>query len=278
MPRVAMMVGLMIVGMASVRAEDDPLAPALKAMQERDYAKARELAQAVAKAQPTDFKPSFIIGLASLQLRDNLKAEEAFTTVIKLNPKLADAYDRRGDARLKAGKFKESVADFDQFLEMRPEVAPDHWRRGIALYYAGRFADGVAQFELHKKVNPEDVENAVWHYLCNARAKNPETAQKQLIVVTRDARVPMAQVQALFAGQAKPEDVLAAAEKIKAGTEAGIEARFYAHLYLALYAETRGESAKVKEHLTKAVQDFKIGHYMWDVGAAHLASLNKPTR
>jgi lipoprotein NlpI len=132
---------------------------------------------------------------------------------------------------------------------------------------------GVKQFETHKAVNPQDVENAAWHYLCNAKVVGREKARAELIDVTRDPRVPMAEVQKLFAGKLKPEDVLAAAEKIDAKSDAGTEARFYAHLYVALWHEAEGEAKKARDHLTAAVEKFKIGHYMWDVGNAHLGVL-----
>src|SRR5205823_6024801 len=149
----------------------------------------------------------FLAGNAYLRLRQHDAAIKAFTKAIQLDPNRAVAYDRRGDAHLKAGNFKEAVADFDKFLEAEPKFAPEHWRRGIALYYAGRFADGAKQFDLHRTVNPEDVENSAWHYLCNARATNREAARKELLPVTGDARVPMAQVLELFAGKLKPQDV-----------------------------------------------------------------------
>ncbi len=254
---------------------DDDLKKAAEAYKKQDFRAAREHAAAAVKADPKQQDAHLLLGLACLGLRDNAAAADAFTGLIRLNPKLAFAYDRRGDAYLKLGKFPEAVKDFDAVLELKPDDAPQHWRRGIALYYAGRYADGVKQFETHRTVNPQDVENAVWHYLCNAKATDRETARKQLIPVTEDARVPMAEVWKLFAGRAKPGDVLAAAEKVPADTDKGTEARFYAHLYLALYYEAEGDRKKVVEHLTPAVEKYKIGHYMWDVAAAHLAALGK---
>jgi lipoprotein NlpI len=203
-------------------------------------------------------------------LRQNDEAIKALTEVIKLEPKFSPAFDRRGDAYLKLGKFKEAIADFDEYLKANPKFAPDHWRRGIALYYAGRFKDGVDQFELHRKVNPEDVENSAWHYLCNARANTPKKAREDLIPVKDDARVPMKQVLELFAGKIKPADVIAAAESAKLKDQALKEARFYAHLYVALYYESEGDAKKCLEHMTEAVEKYKIGHYMWDVADVHL--------
>ncbi|HVK17879.1 MAG TPA: tetratricopeptide repeat protein [Fimbriiglobus sp.] len=255
------------------RADEGDLKKAGEAYKKQDYKAARDHAAGAVKADPKQPDAHLLLGLACLGLRENQAAADALTELIKLNPKLAFAYDRRGDAHLKLGKFKEAVEDFDAVLGLEPQSAPEHWRRGIALYYAGRYADGVRQFETHRTANPEDVENAVWHYLCNAKATDRVTARKQLIPVRKDARVPMKEVWDLFAGKLKPADVLAAAEKVPADTDKGSEARFYAHLYLALYYEAEADAKKVIEHLTPAVEKYKIGHYMWDVANAHLAKL-----
>jgi lipoprotein NlpI len=261
-------------------AQDDDMTMATKLLEEAAAAfqngkakEAIELAAKAAKLDPKNPAAPYILGRAHLSLRQNDEAAKAFTVLIKLDPTNALAYDRRGDAGLKSGKFKEAIADFDKFLELRPKAAPDHWRRGIALYYAGRFDDGRKQFDLHRTVNPEDVENSAWHYLCNARANTPKKAREDLIPVTKDARVPMKQVLELFAGKLKPKDVLDAAENAKLTGEELKEARFYANLYVALYYESEGDAKKALEHLTTAVEKYKIGHYMWDVADAHLRLL-----
>lgn len=234
-----------------------------------------DLAAKAIKLDPKNTAAHFVSGSALLATRDNEAAAAAFREVLKLDPKVVAAQDRLGDALLKLGKFDEAVAAFDAFLKERPKFAPDHWRRGIALYYAGKFKDGVDQFDLHRKVNPEDVENSAWHYLCNARANTPKKAREDLIPVTKDSRVPMAQVLQLYAGKLKPQNVLDAAENAKLGGEDLKEARFYANLYVALYYESEGDAKKTLEHLTTAVEKYKIGHYMWDVGAVHLKMLKE---
>ena len=256
-----------------LRAQDDPLRKAEEAYRKDDFKAAIAQAKLAAAAEPRRVEPRVLLGLACGQSRDQTGAVEAFTAALAIEPKNATALDRRGDALLKSGKYAEAVADFDAVLALKPELAPEHWRRGIALYYAGRFADGVAQFEAHRKANPEDVENAAWHYLCNAKVAGPAQARAQLIAVTRDPRVPMAEVQKLYAGKLQPADVLAAADALKPDTEAGKEARFYANLYVALYHESAGDAAKRTERLTAAVEKYKIGHYMWDVANAHLTTL-----
>ncbi len=264
------------------RAAEDDKEKALKLIEEAGTAyekgkndEAIKLAKEAIKFDPANPAGHFVLGSACLKLRQNDEAAAAFREVIKLNPKAAGAYDRLGDALLKLGKFDEAVAAFDKYLELdkNPKAAPNHWRRGIALYYAGKFKEGAAQFELHRKVNPEDVENSAWHYLCNARANTPKKAREDLIPVTKDTRVPMKQVLELFAGKIKPADVLDAAEKAKLEGEDLKDARFYANLYVALYYESEGDSKKCLEHLTAAVEKYKIGDYMWDVADAHLRLL-----
>jgi lipoprotein NlpI len=260
--------------------QDENMKMAAKLLEEAAAAfqggKAKEAIEKAVKAAKLDPKnpaAPFVIGSAHLSLRQNEEAAKAFTTLLALDPTSAAAYDRRGDAYLKSGKFKEAIADFDKFLELRPKDAPDHWRRGIALYYAGKFDEGRKQFDLHRTVNPEDVENSAWHYLCNARANSPKKAREELIPVSKDARVPMKQVLELFAGKIKPQDVLDAAENAKLTGEALTEARFFANQYVALYYESEGDSKRALDHLATAVEKYKIGHYMWDVGAAHLEML-----
>lgn len=263
--------GLCVLVASAVRADD--LSDAKKAFEKKEFAKAAELALEAAGAAPKDPEPPFLAGMAYSSLREQAKAAEQFTAVLKIDPKLAAAHDRRGDANLKLGKWKEAVADFDAFLKENPKFLPEHWRRGIALYYAGEHKKGVEQFETHKTANPEDVENAVWHYLCNVKVVGKEKSVAALIDVTKDSRVPMAEIQRLFAGKLKPEDVLAKADTTKDGTREGTSARFYANLYVALWYEAEGNAKKVKEHLTTAVEKYKVPDYMWDVGNAHLKSL-----
>jgi lipoprotein NlpI len=225
---------------------------------------------ACAKAQDSPAEKAFAEGTKAAEKRDHAAAVKAFTEALKLAPKAHLVRDRRGDSHLKLGQFAEAVADFDAVLEVNPQLGPDHWRRGIALYYLGRHADGVKQFETHKTVNPQDVENAVWHYLCNVPVVGREKAAAALIDVTQDTRVPMAQVQKLYAGKLKPADVLAAAEKVDAKTPAGVEARFYGHLYVGLWHHAAGDAKSAEEHIRTAVEKYEISHYMWDVGKAHL--------
>lgn len=259
----------LLVGSLTVQAADPPKADDKKAkmLAELEKTLAGIKADAPKEERAQDYAKA---GDVLLGLREPAKAAAAFTQALDVMPD-AKVQDRRGDAHLWAGKFAEAVADYDAFLKANPKFAPKHWRRGIALYYAGKHEDGVKQFELHKTDNPQDVENAAWHYLCNVKVVGKEKSQAALIDVTGDSRVPMAEIQKLYAGKLKPDDVLAAADKAPKADKTS--AQFYAHLYVGLWYEADGDAKKAKEHLTAAVEKYEIGDYMWDVGNAHLQML-----
>ncbi len=198
------------------------------------------------------------------------KAIVDYDLVIKFDPRQPDAWQHRGGEHFKLGHIKESITDFDQFLALVPQQAPHHWQRGISLYYAGRFADGRKQFELHQTVNPNDVENAVWHFLCVARAASVEKARTALIPINGDGRVPMMEVHALFADKIKPEEVLKAASVGNLTPAQRQRQLFYAHLYLGLYFEVLGDDQKAREHITKAAVEYQTGDYMGEVARVHL--------
>ena len=164
--------------------------------------------------------------------------------------------------------------DFDKALELEPDRKPYHWQRGISLYYAGRFAEGKQQFALHQTVNPHDVENAVWHFLCTARAEGMAAAKRELIPIEGDARIPMAEVHKLFAGSVGPEAVLESARAATARSRAG-EPLFYANLYLGLYYEAIGDNKQAREYIFKAAERAGDNGYMGHVARIHAESLNK---
>ena len=167
-------------------------------------------------------------------------------------------------ADFEAGRVTESAAGFDALVKLVPSAAPELWQRGIALYYAGRYQDCRAQFESHRTVNPNDVENAVWHFLCVARVESPEKARTAILPVGPDSRVPMRQVYEMFRGTLSPDRVLAAAGPRPSG-------EFFAHLYVGLYYEALRDKRAV-EHIRIAAADrfADAGGYMHTVAKVHL--------
>ncbi|MEO0447714.1 MAG: hypothetical protein AAF191_16710 [Verrucomicrobiota bacterium] len=178
----------------------------------------------------------------------------------------ASAYQRMGETHFQNGRISSSIECFDEVIALFPEQGPQHWQRGISLYYANRFEDGANQFLSHQTVNPQDVENAVWHFLCAVRTPDGtlEKARNALIPITQDTRIPMKEIHALFAGNASVEEV------IQAGTEGGDRGQFYKDLYLGLYYEAIGDEERCTHHMVQAATNPTSEHYMGDVARTHL--------
>jgi lipoprotein NlpI len=240
---------------------------------EKDEALA--LADKAVAAEPKDVRVYLFRASLHEAGRDFAKAAADYGRVIELDPKASNAYQRRGAAHFRMGRVKESIADFDKFIEMNPGQEPYHWQRGISHYYAGEFALGRKQFESHQTVNTQDVENAVWHYLCVARVEGPDAARRLLIPIQDDGRIPMMKVHAMFAGKATPDDVLATA---RAGNPAEAELNdrlFYAHLYVGLFHEANGDAKAAAEHIALAAGKYAADHYMGDVARVHAMVLKE---
>jgi lipoprotein NlpI len=189
---------------------------------------------------------------------------------IRMQPDSAAPYQARGELYFRAGHFSASIIDFDRFLELRPDREPHHWQRGISYYYAGEFAKGVRQFELHRTVNPQDVENAVWHYLCKARLDGVDAARKALFPISGDRRPWATAVYRMFQGGMSPGDVVTHVGQI-GGTDADRRNNlFYAHLYVGLFHEAAGKSDEARKHIKIAVEKYPSTHYMGDVARVHL--------
>ena len=198
-----------------------------------------------------------------------------FGEAIQRNPKSPYLVQERGMLYFRRNDMEKALIDFDRTNEIDSRMAPQNWQRGIALYYAGRYADGRRQFELHQTVKSDDVENAVWHFLCVAREKNPETARARLIPIQGDVRVPMKEVHRLFAGSATPADVMKAAEETSTDPKAKQKHLFYARLYLGLYFEATGDKTRAAEHIRTAANMAPRDDYMGDVARVHARRLKE---
>jgi lipoprotein NlpI len=271
------LVAVLTFGASAVRA-DTPAElrqQATEALNKGDKEKAIELATAAIDAGPKDAINYFFRGKVQEALRRHAEAVADFGKTLELDPKYAEAYQRRGSEQFKRGNVAESVADFDRYLELKPNERAGHWQRGISLYYAGKFAEGRKQFEGYEKVDTNDVENAVWHFLCAARLDGVDKARANMLKIGNDKRVPMSQVYALYHGDLKPADVLAAAENADLKPAQRSQALFYANLYIGLYYEVEGDKKKALEHLELAADKYRIEHYMGDVANVHRDLLRK---
>ena len=256
-------------------AETPSLDDAFAALRKGDRAAAMSLLGEVLKAEPENVRAWNVRAQMKSLSGDTEGAVADLTEAIQRDPKSPYLVMERGMVLFRRNEIEKALIDFDRVNELDPRLAAQNWQRGIALYYAGRFADGRRQFELHKTVNPDDVENAAWHFLCTAREKGVEEARKTLIDVEGDTRVPMKEVQRLFAGKAKPEDVMKAAEAAEGTPKDKARNVFYARLYIGLHFEAVGQSEPAAENLRAAAAMAPRDDYMGDVARVHARRLKQ---
>ena len=230
---------------------------------------ALKLANQAIASSPKEPKLYLARGYIHQYERRHQKAVDDFSKAIKLDLDSTEAWQRRGEEHFKLAQFKESVADFERVIQLQPQRSPYHWQLGISYYYTGQHQKGMRLFKKHQTVNRNDVENAVWHYLCAAKVHGLEEAKKRLLTISKDARTPMMEIYALFGGWGTEEQVLKQAHQGR--TIGGARARqiFYAHLYLGLYHEAQGNADKAYNYIKKAAQQYKEHGYMGQVARVH---------
>ncbi len=203
---------------------------------------------------------------------DYPSAVNALEDLVGMDSDNVDYHFTLGNARFMNGQMTEAVASYDRAIELQPDLRPQCWQRGLALYYAKQFDLGQQQFETHQTYNRNDVENAVWHMLCVAKQVGVEQAREQLIPITGDRRVPMAEIYGLFAGTGTVEDVTQAAAAVG---EVDVRYRrhmYYANLYVGLYYDMTGDSEQSLAAMKRAVElnPIEPGQLMGSVADVHL--------
>lgn len=265
---IALLALLLAVGSDAAPSANDLRKQAALALQRGKTDEALKLAGQAIQKEPANANLWLYRGTILDKLGKNREALADFNKTLQLDPKAVEALHQRGCTLFKLGKVKDSAADFDRYVALRPSAKKSHWQRGISLYYAGRFAEGARQFEQYQDFDSADVENAIWRFMCKARSGSVAMAQKDMLKIGNDKRVPMRQIYDLYKGTLKPADVLAAVKAGNPDREQLSRRLFYAHLYLGIWYDLNGDTKTAIEHLDRAVEH-RIGHYMWDVARVH---------
>ncbi len=213
-----------------------------------------------------------------------MAAIKLFDRVIAAGVKKAPVYDLRGEVRLRSGDIEGAIADFDM-REKLMDMGRQHMHlRATAYYYVGRFDDGANEFDGLNRGDRRDVSHALWHYACVAPKYGVPIARSTLPRVDMEkANTPFPELYAMYQGKLKPADVLAAANAGEMAAKYRIRKLFYSHFYIGLWHEAAGESKKAMEHLTIAVEKYKVDDELWyenwwDVAQVHVASLRKAAK
>ena len=180
-----------------------------------------------------------------------------------------EIFYRRGRWNFCAGNIDASMGDFDRYIKERPERANSQWERGITCYYANKYKAGSKQFEDYQDYHDNDVENAVWRYLCQMKFDGKKKARAAILPIKNDPRIPMMEIYRLFRGESTPENVLKVLGNGQSDPPLVNRQRFDTHLYLALYFDSEDDLKTATKHVDIAVQQFELGDYMWSVAVQH---------
>ncbi len=186
---------------------------------------------------------------------------------------LIKLHQTRGEQRFKKADIQGSVDDFEFVVKKNPGQKAFHWQLGISYYYNKQYQEGKGLFQLHKTVNPNDVENAVWHFICNTQIVGFEKAQAALIPIKHDSRVPMMDIYELFAGRLSLDKFFEKIPNYKKVDSPRTTSLMYTHQYLGLYFEALNKLEKAKEHTLLAAEhyhSYQRSHYMGDTVVTHL--------
>ncbi len=254
---------------------DDLLKQARDAYKKDMVEQAFKALEKAIESAPKDSRPHLLRAQILEAFDKYQRAVQSYSKAIDLDSQLAEAYQGRGSAHFKLGKIKASIDDFDKYIELRPKRKVSHWQRGISYYYAGRYDDGSKQFEGYQTFDSNDVENAVWRFMCMVRSDGIKKARKAMLKIKGDTRIPMKQIYDLYLGKLKPDDVFEAAKAGKPSKDQLNRHLFYAHLYVGIYHDLLGNKKQALTHLQQATEKHRIGHYMWDVARVHRDLLKK---
>ena len=183
----------------------------------------------------------------------NAGAVQDYSTALGYNPKFADLYQLRGCSHFKMGNVLAAVFDWQQFIQLKPKKETEHWQICVGHALLGNYEEARKRFEWHWTANTEDMEVAFWHFLCVARTDGMVKARENLIAVSGEKRVPMAQVHALYKGIGSEAEVWLAIEQ--GGPTSGERAQreFFAHYYMGLLKQAEGNLEEAKSSVAKAL-------------------------
>lgn len=207
-------------------------------------------------------------GFQALQRGDRPAAVEAADALVADFPNDAVAWRLAGDLYLRAGEIPKALTQFKRYIARVPKHEPELWQHGIALALTGEYEAGKELFELHRTANPHDVENALWHFYCVAKASTPQQARGIILPAPGDRRVPMEQLLRLYRGEGDEAAVRAAVDELPPQSSQLTSAAFYADLYLAMHADAEGDRQRALELAEQAAAAKEV-NYMTDVGRVY---------
>ncbi|MBX7167896.1 MAG: hypothetical protein K1X74_16300 [Pirellulales bacterium] len=270
-------VGLVAASGAWAPAQDAALTAKLqqgfKALREGKIAEAETISlELVAN---TNLPDAHLLRAAVLEQKQAFRqAASEYSQLLKIRPRAVELYRKRGEMYFYLSMFEEAQQDFDRIIAIDESQSKDAWQRGITLYYLGNFPEAMLQFEETGKASPNDVENALWHFLCTAKVFGIEEARKRMLPLGKDHRIPMKEIYAFYKGDVQQQAILMAVQADAPPVPELNERLLYAHLYVALFHDLNGRKELARNFLAAYVDNIKApAQFMWEVARVHYERL-----
>jgi lipoprotein NlpI len=246
-------------------------------------------------------------GNAYVLKADHDKAIADFDEALKLEPKNASIYNNRGNARHDKGEDDAAMADFEAALKTNPRYAAAYFNRanalaakgetdralkdydaairnnrrnvnayiarGALLLASGASAKARADMKQAARIAPKNAYAVLWSDIAERRARQKGRLAARNGLKGLDMKAWPAPVVRLYAGEIKPDAVLAGADSPSDTVKAAqvCEANFYSGEY-ALIGGSREDAARLFQ---AAVKDCPRGFLEGIAAAAELKGMGE---
>jgi tetratricopeptide (TPR) repeat protein len=244
-----------ICGVASAAAYDD-FARGISANLQGDTALAVtsfSAALAAGDLNPT-LLPTAYRGRAIAYLREGecKSASGDLDEYIRLKPGDVQGLELRGDAHACAGELAAADADLSQVIALRPDRAA-YWNRGRLRWRLKNFGAAADDFSQVVHLQPENSYAVLWLELSRARGGTLDPKVGARDIDQLDSRDWPAPLIKLFVGEAKQEDMAAAALRGDAKVVANQQCE--ANFYIAEWWLAQKDATSAKPLLEAAAQN-----------------------
>src|SRR4051794_20904498 len=196
-----------------------------------------------------------------------------FDAAIKVNPRYAAAYFNRANALAAKGETERALKDYDAAIRNNRRNVNAYIARGALHLAGGASVKARADMRQAARLAPRNVYAVLWSDIAERRAKQKGRLAARGGMKGLDMKTWPAPVIRLYAGEIKPDAVLAGADSASDTVKAAqlCEANFYSGEY-ALIGGNREDAAKLFQ---TAVKDCPRGFLEGIAAAAELKGMGE---
>jgi tetratricopeptide (TPR) repeat protein len=234
----------------------EELSTAFDAYKAGDYAKAIEIASAVAADDPARLKAAYIVGESQLMLEKWDDAQTAFKEILDKKADNVPALVGLGRSQIGRSLHDEAIATLEKAVKLDAKDAPARRSLGEARYAKGEADKAIIDFAAAVKLDPKDPLAARAYVEALLKGDKLDAAEKEAERFAKAAvDSPMGHFLVGYVRdrQGKDKDAIESYEKAIAKDDKFIDA----HKNLAILCVTKNPGYQNKERTKKALDHFK---------------------